>query len=81
MCEQIAGCELNWTLSDEDCVGDQRCWISGLWLEDHLSRGNCRRTDIVLPGRRRKAPALSARGSSGQPTHSRVGAQPSRLIP
>ncbi len=30
MCERIAGRELDWTLSDENRIGDHRWWISDL---------------------------------------------------
>ena len=30
MCEQIAGRELDWTLSDENRIGDHRWWICDL---------------------------------------------------
>lgn len=31
LCEQIAGRELNWVLSDQARMGDHRWWISDLW--------------------------------------------------
>ena len=30
MCEEIAGRELDWTISDDDRMGDHRWWISDL---------------------------------------------------
>lgn len=35
-----------------------------VWLEDHLSRGDYRRTDIDNPGRRHPSPALNARDNA-----------------
>lgn len=50
MCEEIAGRELSWTLSDENRIGDHRWWISDLepFKRDHPGWGITYDIEAVL---------------------------------
>ena len=77
-CERIAGRELEWTLSDDNRIGDHRWWISDLravrarlpGLADHLRRA--RRSSRDPRRRRRKLGSRVVKLSVVIPAHNEV---------